>query len=351
MSPLTRGHLEQLDRTGDALTVAGWVLNPLFDAHAIELLVDGSIVAESVPIERPDVKRACAWIPHAGRSGFHFDLQAVPQEGRLAIRGRRGNDIVSCLTVRVDVDSKTVLAAPRALIQRVAGHGSVTLFRAGALHAFTVFADAMARHMTTKPVRMLDWGCGCGRLTMPFLAVRMADEVHGCDVDPEAITWCQAMIPEGTFRRSDLFPPTSYPTAFFDLVVASSVFTHMSRTVQEAWLQELHRIVRPGGLLLASTHGQFAASFAFRARDHSLTQRLWHALRVAVATRRGFVDFPDAALDGIAEAGYYRAAFQTRAFTLSKWAQYFDIVEYSEAAFGFQDLVVMQRLVGNGAQR
>ncbi len=63
------------------------------------------------------------------------------------------------------------------------------------------------------------------------------------------------------------------------------------------------------------------------------------------------MDFPDAALDGIAEPGYYRVAFQTRAFTLSNWARHFDILEYTEAAFGFQDLVVMRRTSEASADR
>src|SRR5262249_25584962 len=44
--------------------------------------------------------------------------------------------------------------------------------------------------------------------------------------------------------------------ADFDLVYAFSVLTHLPVPVQHAWVDELTRILRPGGFLLVSTHGE-----------------------------------------------------------------------------------------------
>jgi SAM-dependent methyltransferase len=46
-------------------------------------------------------------------------------------------------------------------------------------------------------------------------------------------------------------PPLPRPDRFFDLVYALSVFTHVSDHWAE-WLLELHRVLAPGGLLLAT---------------------------------------------------------------------------------------------------
>jgi hypothetical protein len=46
-----------------------------------------------------------------------------------------------------------------------------------------------------------------------------------------------------------------------DCIYAISVFTHLSAELQDLWMKELRRIVRPGGHLLITTHGE-----SFRAR-------------------------------------------------------------------------------------
>jgi len=48
----------------------------------------------------------------------------------------------------------------------------------------------------------------------------------------------------------------------FDFIYAFSVFTHLSESGQVAWLAELSRILRPGGYLLMTTHGEaFAEAY------------------------------------------------------------------------------------------
>jgi SAM-dependent methyltransferase len=58
--------------------------------------------------------------------------------------------------------------------------------------------------------------------------------------------WCH-------FERTDFRPPTPFPADRFDLIYAFSVFSHLSEPVHEAWLGELSRILRPGGLLVVTT--------------------------------------------------------------------------------------------------
>jgi hypothetical protein len=47
-------------------------------------------------------------------------------------------------------------------------------------------------------------------------------------------------------------PPTDLPGDHFDLVFSYSVFTHLREDVHFAWLDELGRLVKPGGLLILS---------------------------------------------------------------------------------------------------
>ena len=49
--------------------------------------------------------------------------------------------------------------------------------------------------------------------------------------------------------QSRLAPPLQYETEFFDYVYANSVFTHIQTDVHDAWIAEMARIGRPGGIV------------------------------------------------------------------------------------------------------
>jgi SAM-dependent methyltransferase len=80
--------------------------------------------------------------------------------------------------------------------------------------------------------------------------------VHGSDRDGPAVDWCRRNLPFAELARNDLAPPLPYPDATFDLVYALSVFTHLTAALQTAWRDELHRVLRPGGRALLTTHGR-----------------------------------------------------------------------------------------------
>jgi SAM-dependent methyltransferase len=54
-----------------------------------------------------------------------------------------------------------------------------------------------------------------------------------------------------------LKPPALLDSNTFDLIYAFSVLTHLSVDLQKEWLAEFRRLLRPGGILIFSTHGEF----------------------------------------------------------------------------------------------
>jgi SAM-dependent methyltransferase len=106
--------------------------------------------------------------------------------------------------------------------------------------------DAIAAHAPLAELEsVLDFGCGCGRVTRWWSDFH--GRVAGSDVSGPAIDWCRANLPFARFEQNELAPP---------LVFELSVFTHLTADLQLAWRDEVRRVLRPGGLLLLTTHGR-----------------------------------------------------------------------------------------------
>lgn len=103
---------------------------------------------------------------------------------------------------------------------------------------------------------VLDWGCGPGRVIRHMPAVLgKSNRYYGSDYNETYIRWCTENLTGVDFRRNDLMPPLPFSDASMDLVYGISIFTHLSLRAHEAWITEMHRVLRPGGLLLTTTHG------------------------------------------------------------------------------------------------
>jgi SAM-dependent methyltransferase len=74
-------------------------------------------------------------------------------------------------------------------------------------------------------------------------------------MNAELVQWCEAHLPFASVSMNGGEPPTSFSEEHFDAIYAFSVFTHMPADTQRRWLEEFRRLLRPGGLLIFSTHG------------------------------------------------------------------------------------------------
>lgn len=144
---------------------------------------------------------------------------------------------------------------PARLIMRVAGRFEAEAYLDGGRLADRSIRDMLARHAVAIEAlgSLLDFGCGCGRVVRHWRNV--GAEVHGCDHDAVAIAWCRRHLSFGHFAVNRMRPPLPYPDGRFSLACALSVFTHLPADLQAPWMDELARVVAPGGHILLSVHG------------------------------------------------------------------------------------------------
>jgi SAM-dependent methyltransferase len=100
---------------------------------------------------------------------------------------------------------------------------------------------------------VLDFGCGWGRVTRFFLRDIEPGKVWGVDHYDKAIEICKQTNQWHNFLQIKPFPPTDFANSTFDLIFAYSVFSHLSEPAQRAWVGEFARLLRPGGVLIATT--------------------------------------------------------------------------------------------------
>ena len=173
----------------------------------------------------------------------------------------------------------------------------------------------------------LDFGCGCGRIARVLAEDARVVRLSGVDVDRDQIRWVQGRL-HGAFAVMRPTPPLDFGAASFDVVYAVSIFTHLDEGEQDRWLDELFRILRPGGLLIATTHGPDLARSC-----PGLT-----AVHFEELAARGFL----AADPG----GTFneRSSFHSRSYLERAWGRLFTPRSFEERGFvGYQDLSAWEK--------
>jgi ubiquinone/menaquinone biosynthesis C-methylase UbiE len=113
---------------------------------------------------------------------------------------------------------------------------------------------ALPQDFSFEGRRVLDFGCGAGRVLRQFLPEAESGEFWGCDLYEPTIAWLsENLSPPFRFYVNEK-RPMPHPDEYFDLIYAISVFTHITEE-WASWLLELRRILKPDGLLLATFIG------------------------------------------------------------------------------------------------
>ena len=114
-----------------------------------------------------------------------------------------------------------------------------------------LLAELFAEHIDDRPLSLLDVGCGVGLMHSRLRGI--VASLAGTDVSRRAIARAAQEHPEVEYRA---FVGAALPweSHVFDVSLAVCVFHHVARRERAALMREMHRVARPGGLVVIIEH-------------------------------------------------------------------------------------------------
>ena len=112
-------------------------------------------------------------------------------------------------------------------------------------------ASLVDRLLAGRPSRVLDAGCGTGRVALEL--TRRGHRTVGVDVDPDLLAHAREKAPTLDWVDGDLarLPPDVAPGPFEAAVLAGNVMIFVARGTEGAVLANLAPRLAPGGLVIA----------------------------------------------------------------------------------------------------
>ncbi len=182
-----------------------------------------------------------------------------------------------------------------------------------------------------RPLKVLDFGCGCARTLVHFLTSRPHWHYTGTDIDSQAIEWnSKHLTGKADWYVNECSGPLPFGDEEFDAILAVSLFTHLDENLQDFWLQEFKRILKTTGIVLATVHGKTVWEKNPKwTEDVEKSGLLYLRTNVGI---RNLAQTPD----------HYQTTLHSKSYIVGNWSRIFANIQYEENAINnWQDLVVL----------
>lgn len=223
------------------------------------------------------------------------------------------------------------------------------LDEAGNFYTYAKDTCATHGHPIEPNSQILDFGVGWGRIIRFFLKDVEPGNLHGVDVSARNLDAARETGVPGLLQQIDPLGRLPYEDGCFDVVYAYSVFTHLPENVQDHWLAEIARTLKPGGLLIATVEPPRFIDYFLQLRADDKKLHPWPA---ALARKiqadagmkqrlheKGFVYIPTG--DGVNET--YGDCVMTPAYARGHWGRYLEVLDFLDDPARFWQAVVVAR--------
>jgi ubiquinone/menaquinone biosynthesis C-methylase UbiE len=215
------------------------------------------------------------------------------------------------------------------------------------------YMASLGRTLTPNS-RLLDFGCGWGRIIRFFLKDVVAENLYGIDVDPQMMDICIQTVRHGNYSLVRPLPPSGLAENSLDIVYAYSVFSHLGESAHIKWVEEFSRILKPGGILLVTTHSRSFIEFcrSLRGQEHTF---YWYKLLANsfLDTEAALADYDSGKFlysptsgGEVRDASFYGEAVISPGYVKREWNKYLRFYDFvDDPARCPQAIIVMQKPV------
>ncbi len=185
-----------------------------------------------------------------------------------------------------------------------------------------------------------DIGCASGRVIRHFFCQENGLDLWASDVNSNHAEWILKYL--GTTIKAfqnHFFPHLPMEDNCFNLIYAFSVFTHID-SFDLAWLAELRRILKPGGIAYLTIHS-----------DHT-----WSVMKAGLPIYEALMTHPDFSPDLLKSplsqektiyrwgaGGYSSNVFYHTEYIKNIWRRYFEVLEIIREGCFYQDVVILRK--------
>lgn len=270
-----QGSLDKVSIENNFLRLAGWAsANNAGTIESLKISCGGKEFTEfemALGIKSPDVKQAYPELEYAQNSRFRVLVPLNKENGQQV-----KDSLIAVTPVFQQGQGKSLLHIFEPSLPIPGEDDSELLNWIGASSSFIPTALEFLGHFlqlgNLKPTdNVLDIGCGMGRMAYSLgYYLAPTTRYEGFDIMEPLIEWANQKItprfPNFNFRRVDiynqLYNPNGtlsaaefdfpYEDESFDFVFLGSVFTHIPAKEVRHYLEEIHRVLKPGGRCLCT---------------------------------------------------------------------------------------------------
>lgn len=190
----------------------------------------------------------------------------------------------------------------------------------------------------TKGNKMLDLGCGGGRMIRWFLPYADKCELWGTDINSELIYWLNKYLnPPFNFATTTTVPHLPFADSYFDLIYCGSVFTHID-DLAVSWLLETRRILDPDGRLFITIHDQNTVT---ELETNPIFTELW--LSKHMSENKIFQDNKTKYDIFINDRGPDSQIFYDIDYFCSSVKSFFEVLSVTPGAYGYQTGILLKK--------